>query len=464
MQDRILALNSKPISGTCVVYVMSRDQRAHDNHALLSAQQTAIEHNLPLIVLFNLLPHLGVRAYEHYRFMLDGLQEVSEQLASFGIPFLMTYGEPPTALLNSLQELRPAGVYFDFSPLHGPRKLSKHVASQLDCFVAVVDTHNIIPAWKVSDKQEFAAYTMRPKVHRLLANYLIEPAAPQPQSATASKINNLITFDDARELIRNVPKRDIIIAITTGSKAAHAHLDRYIAQTLPDYALDRNNIANDHQSGLSPYLHFGHISSLRVALQVLQATKAEPLLFREAKMASSGDTPSVVDGMNALFEEMIVRKELADNFCLFASSYTTLASAPAWAQDSLRDHQHDNRETLYTRQQLQAAQTHDEAWNAAQRQLTRSGKMHGYMRMYWAKKILEWTPDPQAALAECVYLNDAYSLDGGDPNGYVGILWAIAGVHDRPWTERPIFGKIRYMNAAGLKRKFDVRAYIDQWS
>lgn len=457
-------LNSKPISGTCVVYVMSRDQRVHDNHALLSAQQTAIEHNLPLIVLFNLLPRLGVRAYEHFHFMLDGLQEVSEQLASFGIPFLMTYGEPPTAFLKTLQELRPAGVYFDFSPLHGPRKLAKHVASQLDCFVAVVDTHNIIPAWKVSDKQEFAAHTLRPKVHRLLSHYLSEPPPLQTQSANTPRIKSAISIDKARQLIADIPKSGITIGIPSGSTAAATHLEHFVATSLSTYALGRNNIANDQQSGLSPYLHFGHISSLRVALQVLQATKAEPLLFREAKMASSGDTPSVVDGMNALFEEMIVRKELADNFCLFASSYTMLASAPAWAQDTLRDHQHDNRETLYTRQQLQAAQTHDDAWNAAQRQLTRTGKMHGYMRMYWAKKILEWTPDPQAALAECVYLNDAYSLDGGDPNGYVGILWAIAGVHDRPWTERPIFGKIRYMNAAGLKRKFDVRAYIDQWS
>ncbi|MFZ1483813.1 MAG: hypothetical protein WAS36_02280, partial [Candidatus Saccharimonadales bacterium] len=173
---------------------------------------------------------------------------------------------------------------------------------------------------------------------------------------------------------------------------------------------------------------------------------------------------SLEDGMNALFEEMIVRKELADNFCMYTEDVTSLDAAPNWAIETLTAHSHDLREHVYNLEEFEHAKTHDEIWNAAQLQLTKTGKMHGYMRMYWAKKILEWTPSAQTAVDYAVYLNDHYSLDGGDPNGYVGILWSMAGLHDRPWLERPIFGKVRYMNAAGLKRKFDTEAYVEKWS
>lgn len=181
-------------------------------------------------------------------------------------------------------------------------------------------------------------------------------------------------------------------------------------------------------------------------------------------MAQAGDTPKKIDGINALLEEMIVRKELADNFCFYNPHYDRLEGAKEWAQTTLNDHRNDPREFIYTKQQFEHAQTHDPAWNAAQLQLRSSGKIHGYMRMYWAKKILEWSETPEGAIATAIYLNDHYSIDGGDPNGYNGIMWSIAGVHDRPWTERDVFGKIRYMNYAGLKRKFDIQSYIDRQS
>jgi len=182
------------------------------------------------------------------------------------------------------------------------------------------------------------------------------------------------------------------------------------------------------------------------------------------KLASPGDIPSVYDGVNALLEEMVVRKELADNFCFYEKNYLSLTAGPDWAQKSLASHSLDIREYAYSRDQLENAQTHDLSWNAAQNQMRKSGKMHGYMRMYWAKKILEWSETPETALAHCIYLNDTYSIDGGDPNGYVGILWSIAGLHDRPWFDRPIFGLVRYMNEGGLMRKYDVAAYQKQWN
>jgi deoxyribodipyrimidine photo-lyase len=172
---------------------------------------------------------------------------------------------------------------------------------------------------------------------------------------------------------------------------------------------------------------------------------------------------SLQHGVDALIEEMIVRKELADNYCYYNPHYDSLEAAPAWARDSLDKHRGDAREFLYSKEQLEEGSTHDPAWNAAQRQLRKTGKIHGYMRMYWAKKVLEWTESPEQAIVYLIYLNDHYSIDGGDPNGYAGILWSVAGVHDRPWQERSVFGVIRYMNYAGLKRKFDIQAYEKLW-
>lgn len=457
---RQLQLYSANESGSMVVYVMSRDQRVRDNFALLAAQRAAMQKKVPLLVLFNVLPRTGWRAQEHIIFMLQGLENVAASLGALNIPFIMTSETSSSALANHIATLDPAEVYFDFSPLAGPRKWAKNIAKilQVNCFV--VDTHNIIPAWVGSDHQEFAAHTFRRKVHRHLGTYLVEPEQTVLHPYKSDRIPNSIGFDAAYSIAQKYPNRSIGMQYTSGEDAAHRHLELFISSNLETYALGRNDIADDKQSGLSPYLHFGQISSLRVALEVLHAAKTTPLLLEQPKMASAGNSPSLSDGMNALFEEMIVRKELSDNFCLYTPDYLSIAGAPAWALDSLNQHLVDERTHTYSYEEFENAKTHDESWNAAQRELTRSGKIHGYMRMYWAKKILEWTQSPEQALDIAIQLNDSYSIDGGDPNGYVGILWSIAGLHDRPWTERPIFGKVRYMNEAGLRRKFDVNAYI----
>jgi deoxyribodipyrimidine photo-lyase len=198
----------------------------------------------------------------------------------------------------------------------------------------------------------------------------------------------------------------------------------------------------DGQSGLSPYLHFGQLSPQRLAWLV-----ARSVLPAEAK--------------DPFLEELIVRRELADNFCLFEPFYDQFAGFPDWARTTLNQHRQDKREYLYSLADLEAGTTHERLWNACQRDLIRNGRLHGYLRMYWAKKILEWTADPETALEYAITLNDRYSLDGRDPNGYAGIAWSIGGVHDRAWRERSVFGKIRYMNIAGCRRKFDVDGYIN---
>jgi deoxyribodipyrimidine photo-lyase len=214
----------------------------------------------------------------------------------------------------------------------------------------------------------------------------------------------------------------------------------------------RNNPTRDAQSNLSPYLHFGQISAQRVALEVLKYLSLPPF----AREGTEGGISHA-----AFLEELIIRRELSDNFCFYNRDYDNFEGFPDWAKKTLNKHRKDRRDYIYTVKQFEHAKTHDDLWNAAQMEMAKRGKMHGYMRMYWAKKILEWTESPEKAMEVAIYLNDQYELDGRDPNGYAGIAWSIGGVHDRAWNERPIFGKIRYMSYNGCKAKFDIKQYIN---
>ena len=428
-----------PRSQACVLYVMSRDQRTVDNHALLAAQHHAIADELPLVVAFVVYPAAGVRAREHFAFMLDGLEDVTDDLAARNVTFVLLKATQSTPALGTLMSLvhrcRPAAVYVDFSPLRGPRALRSALASAAGVPVIEVDTHNIVPAWVTSEKLEFAARTIRPKIHRHLSRFLVEPPRLVRHPVAWGGESLSLSLDEVRRsLLPTLASNGTSVAAVPGQKAAARALRSFVAHRLATYADDRNDPTKDGLSGLSPYFHYGQLATLRVALSAPDA--------------------------NVLIEEMVVRKELSDNFCLYQPHYDSLDGAPDWALRTLAAHAADPRAYVYSYDQLARAETHDEAWNAAQRQMTRTGKMHGYMRMYWAKKILEWTPSASRAIEIAIRLNDFYEIDGGDPNGYVGVMWSIAGVHDRPWSERPVFGQIRYMNEAGLRRKFRIDEYI----
>jgi deoxyribodipyrimidine photo-lyase len=228
-----------------------------------------------------------------------------------------------------------------------------------------------------------------------------------------------------------------------GAAPARRTLEHFIRERLAGYGERRNDPNLDWTSGLSPYLHFGMISAQRVALTVMAAN------------APQADK-------DAFLEELIVRRELSDNFCFYNRKYDSPEGFPAWARAPLREPQGDEREYVYTEDELDRARTHDPLWNAAQLQMTTEGKMHGWLRMYWAKKVLEWTETPTEALRIVNSLNDRYEMDGRDPNGYVGAAWSVGGVHDRAWTERRIFGKVRYMNLNGAYRKFDVDLFTSK--
>jgi len=304
----------------------------------------------------------------------------------------------------------------------------------------------VIPVEEVSDKHEYAARTIRPKIHRKLADYLV---AVKPTKVSHSSLNldiagNIDPTDPEKLLTKLKVDRSVPPSsrFEGGEIAAARALRLFIAKKLGSYAVDRNEPSAGGTSTMSPYLHFGHISPIEIALAV-RDHEASPKEDRDAYL-----------------EELIVRRELSINYVHFCPKYDSYDQLPDWAKKALEQHRHDERPEKYSLKELEEAKTTDAYWNAAQLEMTRTGFMHNYMRMYWGKKILEWSPDAKEAFARTLYLNNKYFIDGRDPNAYANVAW-IYGLHDRPWgPARKIFGTIRYMNAAGLKRKFDMDAYV----
>jgi deoxyribodipyrimidine photo-lyase len=427
-----------------VVYWMSRDQRLEDNWALLFAQELALERKVSLAVLFCLVPRFLDATIRHYGFMLKGLGEVETGLGELGIPFFLLSGEPGREIPRFAAEHGVRSLVTDFDPLKLKGEWKRGVADKADFPIYEVDGRNIVPCWIASGKQEFGAYTLRPKIRRALPDFCTEfPALrrhPIPWKGAVPQID-WGRIEGSLHVDRGVPEVDWL---KPGERAARELLHRFLHTRLSLYPERRNDPTKDGVSHLSPYLHFGQISAQRAALEV----RRQERVHAEAR--------------EAFLEELIVRRELSDNFCFYNPDYDRFSGFPAWAQKTLNEHRRDRREYLYSSQEFEGGRTHDDLWNAAQLEMVRTGKMHGYMRMYWAKKILEWTKSPEEALRIAIYLNDRYELDGRDANGYVGIAWAIGGVHDRAWGERAIFGKIRFMSARGCKSKFNVKAYTER--
>lgn len=427
-----------------VVYWMSRDQRVADNFALLHAASLALKKSSNLAVVFCLVPQFQGASLRQYDFMLKGLREVAMKLEEHGIPFYLLEGDPARQLTGFINAMNVGTVVTDFDPLRIKLQWREDLLKHVWVDLLEVDTHNIVPARFVSNKQEFGAYTIRPKIKRLLPEFLHEfPALPVFES-TGPFFPVPVEWDKTLDDIAPDQTVGIVTSITPGEDAALCGLEDFLENRLMGYAVNRNDPNLDALSNLSAWFHFGHLSPQRAALETLKKAKGNP-------------------DAEAFLEEMIIRRELSDNYCLYNKDYDNLRGIPAWARETLERHRKDEREFIYSVSEFEKAGTHDPLWNAAQMEMVTTGKMHGYMRMYWAKKILEWTPDPETALSTAIYLNDRYQLDGRDPNGYTGCAWSIAGVHDRAWAERPVYGKIRYMNYKGAKRKFDVERYIKKW-
>lgn len=432
-----------------VMYWMWRDKRVQDNWALLYAQRIALELNVPLHVAVCVPPQLGEMTIRHYTFMLEGLKEVATECSELNIGFHLLAGHPPDLLTPSFLSSHDIGlVVADFSPLREHLAWLDKVTKSLEpksISLHQVDAHNIVPIWVTSEKQEYAARTIRPKVTKNLPEFLTQfpPVIEHPVDikgkvgkANFEAVYNSLEVDTKGwgvEPVGNFPP---------GTNAGLKNLKEFVDKRIKAYGGQRNDPNVAALSNMSPWVNMGQVSMQRAVLYVKKHGK------------------SYSDSVASFVEEAVVRRELSDNFCYYNKNYDSVKGATDWAQKTLNDHKQDKREYLYTRQQLEEGKTHDDLWNAAQLQLVKEGKLHGFLRMYWAKKVLEWTESPEVALKEALRLNDRYALDGNDPNGFVGVMWSICGIHDQGWAERAVFGKIRFMNYAGCKRKFDINKFI----
>ena len=429
---RVQLLNSAPFrpGAKYVLYWAQVNRRVQWNHGLAYAVELANRAGLPVLFYEGLThdyPHAGDR---FDRFVLEGVPDTQRELERAGIGYVFYHrrkSSDPNDVLYRLAKDAAAMVTDDY-PLWPARFFNPRVAAKLDIPYYAVDSSCIVPM-SLFQKREYAAYTIRPKIRKLLPGYL----QPMPALRVLRKYSGALP--------KPVDSSGPSGAFVGGSAAAHKRLRQFLKQSLHRYANLSNQPSENATSGLSPYLHFGHISSLEVALAVQDYASRHKLLPDE------------------FLEELIVRRELAFNFARFTPAPDSLDALPDWARKTLRKHARDRRNPIYTRGQFEGAQTHDPLWNAAQQELLVTGKIHGYYRMYWGKKIIEWSRTPEEALANAIYLNDHYALDGRDPNSYTNILWCF-GLHDRPWVERPIFGQVRYMSYDGMRRKTDVDAYI----
>lgn len=439
--NRIKELNKDVYVKGKVVYWMSRDQRVKDNWALIHAADLANQYQVPLTVIFVLPNFEQVPTLRRYWFLIEGLKFVERGLKKHGVSFEVFVGESASGMLSRyIQENNVGQVVADFCPLQKQRIEQLRLSKNQSIPMCVVDAHNIVPCWVASDKEEYSAYTFRKKITPLIETYL-EPFPALPKLEQINNAPELVDWGKIYELLEYDSSVKKVKGIKPGSLNAEKRFREFLKKEIEKYDKHRNKPNKYKTSRLSPYINFGQISAQYMAGKILK------------KVPEGKDK-------DAFLEQLIVRRELSDNYCFYNTNYDNAQGFRGWVKDTYETHKDDEREYVYTPKQFEKAQTHDSLWNAAQNELVRTGVMHGYMRMYWAKKILEWCEFPETAMKIAVYLNDKYALDGHSPNGYVGCAWAIGGVHDRPWKERPVIGKIRYMNYKGCKRKFNVEQYI----
>ena len=437
-----------------ILYWMNRDMRLQDNWALLRVEELAKQYNQEFLISYNLDPEFLGGTLRQLDFKVGALKELHESAVKYNVAFYTLVDSDIQVLIDFIEKNNIGYVVTDFSPLKMHQKWLDAIIKKVNIPVEVVDAHNIVPIWQASDKKEFAAYTIRPKIQKQLKDFLIDfPKLKKQKKCTMKggiipvKVGIQDFQNQLEYILQNVETNREVAPITwctPGEKSAHKTLKKFIEHS-DTYSKNRNNPIDDVQSQLSPYLHYGMIAPGRVAFDVLNSD-----MNNESK--------------KDFLEELIIRRELADNFCFYEKNYDNPEGFHDYFKEELKKNSKIKRDYIYTRKQFEHGQTHDDLWNACQMQMVKTGKMHGYLRMYWAKMIYAWTENVEDAMKIAIYLNDKYELDGRDPNGYTGIAWCIGGVHDRPWyvTNR-VFGKLRYMSRSGMDKKFDTKAYIEKW-
>ena len=447
IESRTTSLNAaEPRNGgDYALYWMEHSQRAEANPALERAIAWANALNLPLMVLFVVDPDYPEGNARHFTFMLDGLKETIAGLRERGAGVCLRKGKPPEVAIDVAQ--RAAVLVTDRGYLRHLVEWRHAVARECGCLMEMVEGDVIVPVEAASPKLETAARTIRPKIHKVLEAYTaLPPRQTIARPPEMSGSNADLSLDDVPAFVAGLGC-DTSVAPVDSPKGGRSHalatLGHFVDGHLGRYADGRSDIVNRHVSMLSPYLHLGQISPLEVFHAVRKADV-------EAKNA------------DALVEEMVVRRELAVNFVRYNPDYDNWNGLPGWARESLTTHARDPRIAVYGPDALERGETDDPYWNAAMKEMRVTGYLHNHMRMYWGKRILGWSATPQEGFATTLWLNNKYFLDGRDCNSYANVGW-LYGVHDRGWPERDVYGKVRIMMPSGLKRKFDVNAYV-RWA
>lgn len=441
-EKRVKLLNNKENGkGNFVLYWMQSSQRTENNWALHKAIETANNMELPVVAYFGLNEDFPEANQRHYWFMLEGLQEVYFNLKKMDIKMMLKKEKPAQGVIDLSK--KASLIIVDKGYLKRNSEDYKYAAEKAVVPLIQVEDNVIVPVEEASQKEEYSAATIRPKILSKLNNFLKLPPEISPKKSSLKMELESIEISDLDKTIsslnidKSVNKSDYFRG---GTSQAKKLIDEFIEKSLEKYEEEGNNPENNAASNLSPYLHFGQISPIHVSLKILRTNAVEKHKF---------------------LEQLIIRRELAINFVYYNKNYDSFLCLPEWAKKTLTLHTLDERKYNYTLKQLENAQTHDQYWNAAQKEMLKTGKMSGYMRMYWGKKIIEWTKKPEDAFKTALYLNNKYELDGRDPNGYTGVAWCF-GKHDRPWSRRAIFGNVRYMNDKGLERKFDMQKYLQR--
>ncbi|MGB4589960.1 MAG: deoxyribodipyrimidine photo-lyase [Clostridiaceae bacterium] len=442
--ERVKMLNQEEIQNKpYVIYWMQSSQRTQYNHALEFAVDYANLLEKPLIVYFGLTEKFPEANRRHLRFMIEGLLEVKENLKRRGIRFIVMHCSPEVGAIKLAKEA--ALLVTDRGYLRIEKSWRRALADNAHCKVFQVESNVLVPVEVASMKEEYSAATIRRKIEKRMEEFalpLMERTLNYPSTHLEMQENEIL-FEDARKILQALDLTDEVSEVKSfvgGAKEANKHFEDFLLNKLKHYAKYRNEPSMDYTSNLSPYLHFGQVSPLELYLRL-------PEGFDENK--------------RVFIDELIVRRELAINFVEYQKHYDSYDSISSFAKVTLEKHRDDIRPWHYTLEQLEKGLTHDPYWNAAEMEMLATGKMNGYMRMYWGKKIIEWTETPESAYEIALYLNNKYNIDGRDPSGFAGVAWCF-GKHDRPWKEREVFGTVRYMNDKGLKRKFDMEAYLEK--
>ncbi|MDD4484317.1 MAG: deoxyribodipyrimidine photo-lyase [Methanoregula sp.] len=441
---RIRIVSNAPLrTKDYILYWMQSSHRAEENPALAYAIEQADAAHLPVVAYFGFFPGYPEANLRHLVFLLEGIGSAARALEALGIRFVFKAEDPAAGVLSLARDA--ALLVSDRGYLRPERSWYEKVAARSPCRFVQVEANAVVPVRTVSETEEYSAGTIRKKIMRQLDRFLVHVPVRAPARSSLALDIPTLAGEPAEKILagpgidRGVPPSP---EFRGGTDEALRRFETFLSTGLDRFSEDRNDPGTGIASGMSPYLHFGQVSPVTLALR-----------------AQEHGGP----GVPAFLEELIVRRELAVNFVTYNDRYDTYACLPAWVQRTLAAHAGDRREYRYTRKEFERAATHDPYWNAAQEEMVRTGKMQGYMRMYWGKKILEWSATPQEAYATALYLNNRYEIDGRDPNGFAGVAWCF-GKHDRPWQERPVFGMVRYMNAAGLERKFAMEKYLEKMS